>query len=530
VESAPSEVAAQADELDAAVREVSDYFNTRLPRGNKLVFLNIQSDFPALSEYIIDELIANTVNDRVFSVVDRQQLDAIRAELDFQMSGEVDDDSAQALGRMLGAQTIVSGAVSQIGDLYRLRIRALGVENAQIQGQFNRNIPDGPTVTALVNSRATGYGSATTASSAPAPAVSQAAPSSSAATPTAATPVPAVPGATSTAANSVATSSVQSTVPASPAPAVSPSASPAAKTFPAPENFRLIRTITNNLSVSFAAFSPDGTKIVSGNTPDGNIKFWDVNSGRLLNEFPKQPYISSLAYSPDGRRIASGTTEVRIWDVSTAAYRVAANFSSWVHALTYAPDGKQLAALSGAGISIFDANSGRLIREIKNYIVQGSWAITYSPDGKRIAWGYNLQHTTAKVNIYDVDSGEIISELLPSRDNFLSCVTWSPDGSMIAAAVGQNIEVWNVTSKEKIWTLTGHTGEIRGVAFSPDGKSIVSGSRDNTIKIWDIESGWEIKTFQNVHDSYFESLSYSPDGRHFLTTSQDKTIKIWGVD
>jgi hypothetical protein len=145
--------------LNAAIRETSDYLNKQLPKGNKLVILNIQSDFPALSEYIIDELIANTVNDRIFSVVDRQQLNTIRAELDFQMSGEVDDNTAQALGRMAGAQIIISGAVSRIGDLYRLRVRALSVQTAAIEGQFNRNIPDGTTVSALVKSQATGYGS-----------------------------------------------------------------------------------------------------------------------------------------------------------------------------------------------------------------------------------------------------------------------------------------------------------------------------------------------------------------------------------
>jgi formylglycine-generating enzyme required for sulfatase activity len=154
----PAVSTASADQLDVAIRETSDYLNKQLPKGNKLVILNIQSEYPALSEYIIDELIANTVNDRVFLVVDRQQLDTIRAELDFQYSGEVDDDTMQALGRMAGAQIIVSGAVSKIGDLYRLRVRALGVQTAQIEGQFNRNIPDGPTIAALARSQATGYG------------------------------------------------------------------------------------------------------------------------------------------------------------------------------------------------------------------------------------------------------------------------------------------------------------------------------------------------------------------------------------
>jgi hypothetical protein len=90
-------------------------------------------------------------------VVDRQQLNTIRAELEFHTSGEVSDESAQSIGQMLGAQIIISGAVSQIGDLYRLRVRALSVQSAQIAGQFNRNIPEGPSVAALVRSRAIAY-------------------------------------------------------------------------------------------------------------------------------------------------------------------------------------------------------------------------------------------------------------------------------------------------------------------------------------------------------------------------------------
>jgi TolB-like protein len=159
---------AGADQLDVAIREASDYLNSNVTRGNKLAILNIQSSYPALSEYIIDELIANTVNDRIFSVVDRQQLDTIRAEQNFQMSGEVDDSSAQELGRMLGAQTIITGIVSKVGDNYRLRVRALSVQSAQIEGQFNKNIANSPTLNTLVQSSPAGSQTATTVQTRPA--------------------------------------------------------------------------------------------------------------------------------------------------------------------------------------------------------------------------------------------------------------------------------------------------------------------------------------------------------------------------
>ena len=143
-----------ADELDSAIREASDYLNGNVPEGNKIVILNIQSSSADLSDYVIDELIANAVNDKIFSVVDRQQLDAIRAEQNFQYSGEVDDNAALEIGKFLGAQTIVSGAVSALGNGYRMRIRALDVLTAQVQGQFNRNIAAGSTINMLMASGA----------------------------------------------------------------------------------------------------------------------------------------------------------------------------------------------------------------------------------------------------------------------------------------------------------------------------------------------------------------------------------------
>jgi hypothetical protein len=139
-----------ADELDVAIRGASDYLNSNIPRGNKIVILNVQSDYAALSEYIIDELIANAVNDKFFSVVDRAQLEAIRMELNFQVSGEVDDQSALDIGKFLGAQTIVSGAISELGERHRMRIRALNVQTAQVQGQYNKNINASSTITALM--------------------------------------------------------------------------------------------------------------------------------------------------------------------------------------------------------------------------------------------------------------------------------------------------------------------------------------------------------------------------------------------
>jgi len=124
------------DELDIAIRDASDYLNENIPTGNRILILGIQSDYADIPEYIINELAANIVNDKKLSVVDKAQVDAIRREM--QISGEIDDKHALEIGMFLGAQTIVTGAISGLGDRYQMRIRAVNVRTAEIQGQYNR--------------------------------------------------------------------------------------------------------------------------------------------------------------------------------------------------------------------------------------------------------------------------------------------------------------------------------------------------------------------------------------------------------
>ena len=138
------------DELDLAIRDASDYLNDNIPKGSMIVILNVQSDSAALSEYVIDELIANAVNDKIFKVVDRQQLDLIRTEQNFQLSGEVDDNLAISIGKFFGAQAIISGKINLLGDRYRMTFRGLDVQTAQVLGQYNRNIAAGKTINDLM--------------------------------------------------------------------------------------------------------------------------------------------------------------------------------------------------------------------------------------------------------------------------------------------------------------------------------------------------------------------------------------------
>ncbi|MCL2044599.1 MAG: penicillin-binding protein activator LpoB [Treponema sp.] len=104
----------------------------RMPRDSTIAVLSVFSINRNTSEYIIGELEYNLVNSGRFTIVDRRRLDQIRNELDFQMSGDVSDDSAISIGNMLGANIVITGEISGVGSNQRLILKALDVMTARI--------------------------------------------------------------------------------------------------------------------------------------------------------------------------------------------------------------------------------------------------------------------------------------------------------------------------------------------------------------------------------------------------------------
>ena len=133
-------------------------------------------------------------------------------------------------------------------------------------------------------------------------------------------------------------------------------------------------------------------------------------------------------------------------------------------------------------------------------------------------------------------------------------VAYSPDGKHIVTGSRDNtVKVWDSQTGKEVWTsschngrkgcicevdeddmvtlnprctLTAHSREVLSVAYSPDGKHLVSGSADKTVKVWDSQTGKEECTLTG-HSGYVRSVAYSPDGKHIVSGSADKTVKVW---
>ena len=111
----------------------------------------------------------------------------------------------------------------------------------------------------------------------------------------------------------------------------------------------------------------------------------------------------------------------------------------------------------------------------------------------------------------------------------IEAIAYSPDGAYLASGSNDNtIKIWEVETGRLLRTLTGHTDSVYSVSYSPDGKYVASGSQDKTIKLWEVTTGNCIRTLTG-HTSYVKSVMYSPDGKHLASAAWDNTIKVWEV-
>ncbi len=142
---------------------------------------------------------------------------------------------------------------------------------------------------------------------------------------------------------------------------------------------------------------------------------------------------------------------------------------------------------------------------------------------------YGLFPTNPISVIASIPSGVLLQRTLTGYSGWISSVAISPDGKTLASGSTDNtIKLWNLATGKQIRTLTEHSGWVYSFAISPDGKNLASGSDNNTIKLWNLATGEQIRTLGR-HSDYVLSVAISPDGNTLASTSRDNTIKFWNL-
>ncbi len=323
-----------------------------------------------------------------------------------------------------------------------------------------------------------------------------------------------------------------------------------------------LATLTGHLNgIAALAFSPDGNTLASGST-DGTIRFWDVAAGTPLDEriTGHTQSMKTVTFFRDSSTLASAAFngEITFWDVETAQKSAVQNSGhrDWYSTIAFSPDGTKLVSAASEGSIIFSRisirNPDNLIRltdvwtgEELATLERGSRELIFSPDDrtKTVA----IAHLD--IRLWNTETGdELVIPVLDAlplgfRGNLptILALAFSPDGRWLVSGTTEgHIRMWDVATGEALAVFAEPTeqknlGHISAVAFSPDRALLAAGTKSQ-LHLWDVRTGHKIfsvstvhKRGWGIHHDYPVPLVFSPDGTILVNGHNSGTIQLWDV-
>lgn len=276
-------------------------------------------------------------------------------------------------------------------------------------------------------------------------------------------------------------------------------------------------------SVGAVALSPDG-KIVAAGSFDRTISLWNLVSKKKLRVLKgHEDLVNTLAFSNDGKLLYSGSSDrtLRVWRVEDGKLLRTSNPEIHdVVSLAVAADDKQLAVATKNILKLVDAKTGKETKVFKGHSGR-IFSVIYSNNGNQLI-SCSQDET---VRLWDIQSGKQILSIKPN-EAWVYVAAMSPDNQVLAVGTHPSITLWNAKDGSALRKLSGHKNRVTALAFSKDGKFLLSASADSTVKIWDLSKGEEIDTRAGHHDKV-TSLALSPDEQFVVSGSEDNTVRLW---
>jgi WD40 repeat protein/serine/threonine protein kinase len=284
--------------------------------------------------------------------------------------------------------------------------------------------------------------------------------------------------------------------------------------------------------INAAAFSPDGKTLLTGSA-DGTARLWDVSTGK-----PQGPPlehagpVQAVAFSPDGKTALTGSADktARCWDSATGRpLALLLRHEDAVTLVSFSPDGQTILTRSGdRTLALWETATGKPRGPAFRH-EQWVRSAVFSPDGKTVLTASH--DSTAR--LWDPDlTGKTPGRLarpLPLVLHHGGVQVWfaafHPDGRSVVTGGDAVIKVWDLATGRFLRGVFPHENSVSALAFSPDGKTALTGSWDRTARLWDVPSGRPLGPVLQ-HPRFVDGVAFSPDGRTLLTVT-GPTARFW---
>jgi WD40 repeat protein len=280
-------------------------------------------------------------------------------------------------------------------------------------------------------------------------------------------------------------------------------------------------------------FSPDGGTLVSAGK-DGAVRLWD-SWGEAHELTRTKAVVHSLAFSSDGRHLATGNNDgvLEVWDLharTSQAKRDAVGrivtglaFLGDDATIAYSLADESKAKNQSPGVHFWDWRGNKSRSLPVNVATPVSVrALFLLPEKRLLAW-ITETHSIIVWNMLQSNRVSLVSKN-PSR-----AVALAPDAKTLAAASGWTAVLYDLERRQPRQTLSGHKAVVSTLAYSPDGRYLMTGSWDKTIKFWDARSDRELASFEWPVGQVL-TAAFAPDGLRAAAAGDAGTIVIWDVD